>query len=77
MQWKIVPQPEVLVDYYRSLVDRTEGFELEGGGGSASRSSSLGSSDVEESPLQAATAPSSTPATEQRDGDAVMTDGPT
>jgi hypothetical protein len=27
--WKIVPKPETLVDYYNSLVDRTEGFQLE------------------------------------------------
>ncbi|KAI9883312.1 MAG: hypothetical protein M1823_004916 [Watsoniomyces obsoletus] len=35
VQWRIVPKPEVLVDYYRSLVDRTEGYVLEGGGGSS------------------------------------------
>lgn len=29
VQWKIVPKPEVLEEYYRSLVDRTEGYELE------------------------------------------------
>ena len=29
VQWRIVPQPEVLSDYYRSLVGRTEGYELE------------------------------------------------
>ncbi|QIX02498.1 hypothetical protein AMS68_008015 [Peltaster fructicola] len=29
VQWKIVPKPETLVDYYNSLVDRTEGYELE------------------------------------------------
>ena len=29
VQWKIVPQPEVLEDYYRSLVERTQGYELE------------------------------------------------
>ncbi|KAK5072371.1 Pho80p cyclin [Lithohypha guttulata] len=27
--WRIVPQPEVLVDYYKSLVNRTAGYELE------------------------------------------------
>ena len=27
--WKIVPQPEVLVDYYMSLVQRSDGYELE------------------------------------------------
>nr|OQO14583.1 hypothetical protein B0A51_18257 [Rachicladosporium sp. CCFEE 5018] len=29
-QWKIVPKPETLVDYYLSLVGRTEGYVLEG-----------------------------------------------
>lgn len=29
VDWKIVPQPEVLVDYYKSLVNRTVGYELE------------------------------------------------
>ncbi|KAK4550857.1 hypothetical protein LTR36_000437 [Oleoguttula mirabilis] len=42
VQWKIVPKPEVLEEYYRSLVDRTEGFELEASG---SDSSSLDESD--------------------------------
>ena len=32
VQWRIVPQPDVLVDYYKSLVGRTVGYELEGGG---------------------------------------------
>jgi len=40
--WKIVPKPEVLEEYYRSLVDRTQGYELEA---SASESSSLDDSD--------------------------------
>ena len=30
VDWKIVPRPEVLVDYYRSLVDRCDGFEIAG-----------------------------------------------
>jgi hypothetical protein len=30
VNWKIVPNPEVLVDYYKGLIERTEGFELEG-----------------------------------------------
>lgn len=41
VHWKIVPQPEVLEDYYKSLVERTDGFGLEGstsGDGSASSS---------------------------------------
>lgn len=29
MQWKIVPKPETLVDYYNSLVQRSEGYILE------------------------------------------------
>lgn len=30
VQWRIVPVPEVLSDYYRSLVGRTVGYVLEG-----------------------------------------------
>jgi Cyclin len=29
VDWKIVPNPEVLVDYYRALVDRAPGYEIE------------------------------------------------
>jgi len=29
LDWRIVPRPEVLEDYYRSLVERTEGYVLE------------------------------------------------
>lgn len=29
MKWKIVPKPETLVDYYRSLVERSPGYEME------------------------------------------------
>ncbi|PLB45424.1 cyclin-domain-containing protein [Aspergillus steynii IBT 23096] len=29
VEWRIVPQPEVLVDYYQSLVERCEGFEIQ------------------------------------------------
>ena len=29
VEWRIVPKPEVLVDYYRSLVERSEGYEIE------------------------------------------------
>ena len=51
--WKIVPKPEVLEDYYRSLVERTEGYELEPGSNSeaepaeasGSGSTSVGSSE--------------------------------
>lgn len=29
VQWRIVPQPEVLEDYYQSLIERCDGFEIE------------------------------------------------
>ena len=29
VQWRIVPKPEVLVDYYHSLVDRAEGYVIQ------------------------------------------------
>jgi len=29
VEWRIVPKPEVLVDYYRSLVERSEGYEID------------------------------------------------
>jgi hypothetical protein len=29
VEWRIVPQPEILKDYYKSLVQRNEGFEIE------------------------------------------------
>ncbi|KAM0713763.1 hypothetical protein Q7P37_010725 [Cladosporium fusiforme] len=41
VQWKIVPKPESLVDYYNSLVERTEGFQLEPSSGDSSSSSSI------------------------------------
>lgn len=28
VEWRIVPQPEILVDYYKSLVGRASGFEI-------------------------------------------------
>ncbi|GJN78635.1 hypothetical protein PLIIFM63780_002144 [Purpureocillium lilacinum] len=28
VEWRIVPDPEVLVAYYRGLVERTPGYEL-------------------------------------------------
>ncbi|KAI9836269.1 MAG: hypothetical protein M1819_001606 [Sarea resinae] len=30
VEWRIVPKPEVLVDYYQSLVERSEGYTIEG-----------------------------------------------
>lgn len=32
VDWKIVPNPEVLVAYYRGLIERTPGYVLEGDG---------------------------------------------
>lgn len=29
VDWRIVPKPEVLADYYRSLVERSEGYEID------------------------------------------------
>lgn len=29
VEWRIVPRPEVLEDYYRSLVERSEGYEID------------------------------------------------
>ena len=41
MEWRIIPKPEELVDYYRKLVERSEGFRIEGGSsGTPSRKSS-------------------------------------
>ncbi|KAK1021564.1 Pho80p cyclin [Friedmanniomyces endolithicus] len=47
VHWKIVPKPEILEEYYRSLVERTEGFELEGDSEGGSSSSSLDEGSVE------------------------------
>ena len=38
VEWRIVPRPETLRDYYRSLVERSEGYRIEGGGNSSSSS---------------------------------------
>ena len=40
VEWRIVPKPEVLVDYYKSLVERSEGFEIAKEPDSSSSSSS-------------------------------------
>ena len=47
VEWRIVPKPEVLVDYYRSLVGRSEGFKIEEES-SSEKSSSKSSSSEEE-----------------------------
>lgn len=40
VEWRIVPRPETLRDYYRSLVERSEGYRIDGGGGGGSRAGS-------------------------------------
>ncbi|KAG8526320.1 uncharacterized protein KY384_000313 [Bacidia gigantensis] len=49
VEWRIVPKPEVLEDYYRSLVERSDAFRIEGSNGarSGSRSNGSGSSSQE------------------------------
>ncbi|KAI4103212.1 MAG: hypothetical protein LQ339_004315 [Xanthoria mediterranea] len=40
VEWRIVPRPETLRDYYRSLVERSEGYRIEGGNSSSSSNGS-------------------------------------
>ena len=47
VEWRIVPKPEVLEDYYRSLVERSEGFKIEEESSSEKSSSKLSSSEEE------------------------------
>ena len=47
VEWRIVPKPEVLVDYYRSLVERSEGFQIEEESSSDKSSSKSSSSEGE------------------------------
>lgn len=47
VEWRIVPKPEVLVDYYRSLVERSEGFKIEEESTSEKSSSKSSSSEEE------------------------------
>ena len=49
VEWKIVPKPEVLEDYYRSLVARSEDFKIEGSSERSSSSSGSSSSSSGES----------------------------
>lgn len=50
VEWRIVPKPEVLVDYYRSLVERSERFKIaeEKNDKSSDKSSEKSSSSEEE-----------------------------
>ncbi len=47
VEWRIVPKPEVLVDYYRSLVERSDGFKIEEESTSEKSSSKSSSSEEE------------------------------
>ncbi|KAL8952375.1 MAG: hypothetical protein Q9222_001711 [Ikaeria aurantiellina] len=46
VEWRIVPKPEVLVDYYRSLIERSDGYRIEGSSSSAAGSSTARSSSA-------------------------------
>lgn len=46
VEWRIVPRPEVLVDYYRSLVDRSEGYEIDVRGQSEGRAPEAATTDT-------------------------------
>jgi hypothetical protein len=47
VDWKIVPNPEVLVDYYKGLVERSDGYELEGDDNSSDEDDALDDSEKE------------------------------
>jgi hypothetical protein len=47
VDWKIVPNPEVLVDYYRGLVERAEGYELESDGSSTDEDEDVDDESIE------------------------------
>ncbi|KAI4239130.1 MAG: hypothetical protein L6R40_005563 [Gallowayella cf. fulva] len=45
VEWRIVPKPEVLVDYYRSLVERSDGYQIERSRAGSKAGSTQGSDD--------------------------------
>ncbi|KAL8906133.1 MAG: hypothetical protein Q9207_002222 [Kuettlingeria erythrocarpa] len=45
VEWRIVPKPEVLVDYYRSLIERSDGYQVQGSRSSSSKAGSSQGSD--------------------------------
>ena len=49
VEWRIVPQPEVLVDYYRSLVERCDEYMLEPENGSEAQAASDGKAEISSS----------------------------
>lgn len=46
VQWRIVPQPEVLVDYYQSLIERCDGFQIERPSGDESVATATSTTDL-------------------------------
>ncbi|KAI4119642.1 MAG: hypothetical protein LQ345_000440 [Seirophora villosa] len=46
VEWRIVPKPEVLVDYYRSLIERSECYRIEGSRPTSSKTGSSHGSDI-------------------------------
>lgn len=48
VDWKIIPNPEVLESYYRALVDRTPGYALESSGSSEGSLDDDGDDDNDE-----------------------------
>ena len=45
VEWRIVPKPEVLVDYYKSLVERSDGYEIESLGSRSGTSAEVNKRD--------------------------------
>lgn len=48
LDWKIIPNPEVLVAYYRGLVERTPGYTLEEGATPASSTAENAEDEADE-----------------------------
>jgi hypothetical protein len=53
VDWKIVPNPEVLVDYYKGLVERSDGYELESDNTSTEEEEELDDEKVESPEVKA------------------------
>jgi hypothetical protein len=52
VDWRIVPNPEILVAYYQGLVQRAPGYELESGGLSDDDDDEIDDDDNEEDAAQ-------------------------
>lgn len=69
VQWRIVPKPEVLEEYYQSLVDRTDGYSIEETSTSESESASM---DESESASKASSSMKGVERAVDKDGDDKM-----